>query len=179
VDLKTTLETMMPTAFSGSADFGRMTAEQVEIKHAMQKASMKVTEVGTEASAAGCAGGSRGLSRPKQVICDREFLFFILDERNDMVLFAARVNDPTAVKGDKAPAAEEDIEPETFKEEVIYVEDTDEADKAPAAEEDIESGTFKEEVIYVEDTDEADKALEAQEEMEAGTSEKWAICIED
>jgi hypothetical protein len=138
----------MPTAFSSSADFGRMTAETVQISEAIQKASLKVTEVGTEAAAAGCAGGTRGISRPKQVICDREFLFFILDEMNDMVLFAARVNNPTAVQDDKAPAAEEEMAPGTCPEPVIVIED---ADSAPAAEEHQVSGTSKAQAICIDD----------------------------
>ena len=123
VDLKTTLEKMMPTAFSSSADFGRMTEEPVQIGQAPHKVALKVTEAGTEAAAAGGAGGSRGLCRLEQVICDREFLFLILDKMNDMVLFAARVNNPTAVSDDKAPAAEAEMAPGTSKEQAIYIED--------------------------------------------------------
>jgi serine protease inhibitor len=123
VDLKDTLAKMMPTAFSGSADFGRMTDEPVQIGQAPHKVTLKVTEAGTEGAAAGGAGASRGMSRPKQVICDREFLFLILDERNDMPLFAARVNKPTAVTDDKAPAAEAERAPETCKDHAICIND--------------------------------------------------------
>jgi serpin B len=148
VDLKSALENLMPTAFSSSADFGRMTAKTVQISEAIQKASLKVTEVGTEAAAAGCAGATRSISRPKQVICDREFLFFILDEMNDMVLFAARVNNPTAVQDDKAPAAEEEMASGTYPEQVIIIEDVD---SASAAEEHQVSGTSKEQAICIDD----------------------------
>jgi hypothetical protein len=40
VDLKSAFENLMPTVFSSSADFGRMTAETVQISEAMQKASL-------------------------------------------------------------------------------------------------------------------------------------------
>ena len=148
VDLKTTLEKMMPTAFSGSADFGRMTQEPVQIGQAPHKATLKVTEAGTEAAAAGGAGASRGISRPKQVICDREFLFLILDEQNDMVLFAARVNNPTAVTDDKAPAAEAKMAPGTCREQAICLDD---AVSAPAAEEHQACGESREQPICIDD----------------------------
>jgi hypothetical protein len=40
-----------------------------------------------------------------------------------MVLFAARVNNPTAVNDDKAPAAKAEMAPGTCKEQAICIED--------------------------------------------------------
>ncbi len=107
-----------------------------------------MTEVGTEVAAAGCAGTTRSISSPKQVICDREFLFFILEEMNDMVLFAARVNNPTAVQDDKAPAAEEEMVSGTCPEHAINIEDVD---SAPAAEEHQAPGMCREQAVCIED----------------------------
>jgi hypothetical protein len=65
-----------------------------------------------------------------------------------MVLFAARVNNPTAVTDDKAPAAEAKMAPGTCREQAICLDD---AVSAPAAEEHQACGESREQPICIDD----------------------------
>lgn len=91
----------MPSAFdSKTAEFAGMADLNVpiwidEVAHATK---VKVDEKGTEAAAATSAGMSAGAApepaTPPEIICDRPYLFAIVDEESGAMLFLGVVNDP-------------------------------------------------------------------------------------
>ncbi len=106
IDLEPHLQDMgMELAFDDKqADFSALYEPtfdgRVYISHAVHRAVIKVDETGTEAAAAtavvGAMVGSAGgpAPQPKKLYIDRPFLFAIVDERTDTVLFIGRVADP-------------------------------------------------------------------------------------
>jgi serpin B len=88
----------MPIAFTGRADFSRMTMQEpLEIVDVAHQAFITVDEKGTEAAAA-IAMWSLGMLaplRPVELHIDRPFLFLIQDDETGAVLFMGRVSDPT------------------------------------------------------------------------------------
>jgi serine protease inhibitor len=96
--LKKPLATMgMPRAFdqdlaqfSGMADLG----VPIYIGDVMHKTKVKVDEKGTEAAAATVVEMLAG-SAPARIVCDRPYLFAIVDQRTGVMLFLGVVEDPT------------------------------------------------------------------------------------
>ncbi|PZS12339.1 MAG: hypothetical protein DLM57_19195 [Pseudonocardiales bacterium] len=97
--LDDTLKAMgMPRAFTGSADFSRLSPVPMKVQSVVQRDVLRVGEQGTEAAAA------TGISmkyvsgttiRGLQLTIDHPFLFLVRDTRTGAVLFAAQVQDPT------------------------------------------------------------------------------------
>ena len=92
----------MEIAFSESgADFSGLTPGRgAHIQQVVHQAVIDVDEAGTEASAATAviiAGSGAGVYLPPAaIVLDRPFFFFISDLQTKALLFAGRVNDPTA-----------------------------------------------------------------------------------
>ena len=93
----------MATAFSDKADFSGMnTAEQLFIAAVIHQANITVDEEGTEAAAA-TAVAMAGTSAPAPeetvvLTIDRPFTFWLHDTANQTILFAGRINDPSATR---------------------------------------------------------------------------------
>jgi serpin B len=80
------------------ADFSGMTgSKDCFVGAVVQKASIEVNEVGSEAAAATSTGIELNIFVPPKTPfhCDRPFLFVIKDDLSGMVLFTGRVVDPT------------------------------------------------------------------------------------
>ncbi|XXY44938.1 serpin family protein [Sorangium sp. So ce269] len=97
----------MEVAFTDEADFSGILRPEngsLLLQDVIHKAVIDVDEEGTKAAAAtavvvGTVSGSGGGSEPIEVatiVLDRPFFFFINDETTGAILFAGRVNDPTA-----------------------------------------------------------------------------------
>ncbi|WP_437989673.1 serpin family protein [Sorangium sp. So ce145] len=91
----------MGAAFGPSADFsGLIPGGGVQIQDVIHKAVIDVDEAGTEAAAATAvliaATGAGFFPEPAEIVLDRPFFFFISDLPTGALLFAGRVNDPTA-----------------------------------------------------------------------------------
>lgn len=104
LELKDTLSSMgMARAFSRDAEFGAMCQEPLMISKVIHQAWVKVAEEGTEAAAATTITMAPTSARipvapPKQFIVERPFLFFIMDDRTNGVLFAGKVMQPEEAK---------------------------------------------------------------------------------
>ncbi|WP_438019821.1 serpin family protein [Sorangium sp. So ce315] len=100
--LKETLSHLgMAIAFGTDADFtGILEGELLWIHDVIHAARIDVDEAGTEA--AGSTGvilnstGTGVPALPAAIVLDRPFFFFIRDASTQAILFAGRVNDPTA-----------------------------------------------------------------------------------
>ena len=104
-DLKSTLEQMgMPLAFSPSADFSGIDGFQdLFISDVVHKADIQVTESGTTAAAATAViiGTTTGIitipnSQIVSFTADHPFIFMIVENTTNTVLFMGRVSDPLA-----------------------------------------------------------------------------------
>jgi len=87
----------MPSAFSGTADFSRMTgAKDLFISNVFHKAYVGVDEEGTEAAAATAVVMTLTAAPldPLQLTVDRPFLFLIRDHQTDTILFLGQVTQP-------------------------------------------------------------------------------------
>ncbi|CAN91721.1 Alpha-1-antitrypsin-like protein CM55-MS precursor [Sorangium cellulosum So ce56] len=91
----------MEVAFGDEADFtGIVAGMKLWIHEVIHAARIDVDEAGTEA--AGSTGvilnssGSGLPAAPAAIVLDRPFFFFIRDASTQAILFAGRVNDPTA-----------------------------------------------------------------------------------
>lgn len=97
--LEEALETLgMVDSFQvGSADFtGITTYEELFLSSVTHEGFVTVDEAGTEAAAATAVAGSAG-STPEhaELTLDRPFLYFVLDDPTESVLFVGRVLDPS------------------------------------------------------------------------------------
>jgi serpin B len=93
----------MPTAFEppvgdSGADFTGMTEDRIlYIQDALHQAFVSVDEKGTEAAAATAViAGVTSAPPPAEMIVDRPFLFFILQNSTGEMLFAGQVVDPAS-----------------------------------------------------------------------------------
>jgi serine protease inhibitor len=82
--------------FSGMADLG----VPIYISEIVHKTKVKVDEKGTEAAAATVVemtpgSAAVGFNMPPEIICDRPYLFAIIDEGSGAMLFLGAVGDPT------------------------------------------------------------------------------------
>lgn len=102
--LENTLAAMgMARAFSDDAEFGALSKESLKIAKVIHQAWVKVAEEGTEAAAATAVtmmptGALLPPTEPKLFLVVRPFLFFIIDDKTNGVLFAGRVMQPEAAK---------------------------------------------------------------------------------
>ena len=103
LDLNKTLQGLgMKTPFSNFADFsGIDTEEALKIENVVHKTALKMDEVSTKAAAATAIGMARitsiGMPDPvNEFRADRPFMVLIRDNQTGLVLFAGRINDPTA-----------------------------------------------------------------------------------
>ena len=103
LDLGKTLQGLgMTTPFSNQADFsGIDTEEALKIENVVHKTALKMDEVSTKAAAATAIGMARitsiGMPDPvNEFRADRPFIVLIRDNQTGLVLFAGRINDPTA-----------------------------------------------------------------------------------
>ncbi|XP_067006406.2 leukocyte elastase inhibitor [Anabrus simplex] len=78
------------------ADFSGMTDDAIYVNKVLQKAFIEVNEEGTEAASATAAGGiAISLPPPPKVFkADHPFMFMIVDEPADTILFMGRVLQP-------------------------------------------------------------------------------------
>jgi serpin B len=90
----------MANAFSNSADFSGMTGKSnLAISKVIHKAFVEVNEEGTEAAAATGIGMIATSVEPEPPIVfkvDRPFVFLIIDNSTDSILFLGRVENPKA-----------------------------------------------------------------------------------
>lgn len=94
----------MPTAFSADADLSGMDGTQyLFIRDAVHKATIKVNEAGTKATAATVAVVAlKGGGEPRRYPvfrADHPFLFLITDRESGMIFFMGRVADPSTEGG--------------------------------------------------------------------------------
>lgn len=89
-------------AFDVSADFSKMSTEgDLFISDVVHKAFIEIDESGTEAAAATAVVMSLESTSvtpapiPKQFIADHPFVFFIVDNETEAILFMGRIMDPT------------------------------------------------------------------------------------
>jgi serpin B len=89
----------MPLAFTKSADFTGMTADEpLRIAAVVHEGFIAVDEAGTEAAAATAVVVERtSLERARDLVVDRPFLYVIHDRPTRTPLFIGRVLDPTDV----------------------------------------------------------------------------------
>ena len=92
----------MREAFGQGADFSKMTTQNdIYISSAIHKAFIKIDEKGTEAAAATAivmsteSVGPSQAPRPKEFKANRPFLFYIIDNETQAVLFMGRMMDPS------------------------------------------------------------------------------------
>ncbi len=90
----------MPRAFDPrSAQFGGIatgTLEPIYIDDVLHMTKVKVDETGTEAAAVTVGSlAAKGVPEFKEIVCDRPYLFAIVDEPSGAILFLGVVNDPT------------------------------------------------------------------------------------
>jgi serine protease inhibitor len=92
----------METAFSGRADFTRLTPlDGVCIHFVKQNTFVEVNEEGTEAAAVTTVG--MGVtSAPMPIVVDRPFLFVIRERHSGTILFTGAIGDPLATQSAKA-----------------------------------------------------------------------------
>jgi serpin B len=97
----------MRIAFSGSADFTRLTPvarhDAVCIHFVKQNSFVEVNEQGTEAAAVTTVGIGIVSARP-MFVADRPFLFAIRERLSGTILFIGAIGDPTAEESEKAEA---------------------------------------------------------------------------
>jgi serpin B len=88
----------MSQAFSNSADFDNLSPRALKLAFVVHDAQVKVTEEGTEASAASGGGFAPTAVVPPTttIVFDHPFLFLVRDNTTGMVLFEAQVTDPLA-----------------------------------------------------------------------------------
>lgn len=91
----------MEIAFDPGADFSGITGNRgIYIDDVIHQAFIGVDEAGTEAAAATAvvlaSAGVGIFHEPAAIVLDRPFFFFISDGPTGALLFAGRVNDPTA-----------------------------------------------------------------------------------
>ncbi|XYI03683.1 serpin family protein [Sorangium sp. So ce1128] len=94
----------MAIALSPDADFsGLIPHDGAHIKDVIHQAVIDVDEAGTDAAAETAAiiatSGAGTFFPPAAIVLDRPFFFFISDLPTGALLFAGRVNDPTAHRG--------------------------------------------------------------------------------
>jgi serpin B len=100
--LKATLIKMgMGVAFGESADFsGMLAGGDIHIQDVIHQAVIDVDEAGTKAAAATAvifgSSGTGEFPEPATIVLDHPFYFYITDLPSGAVLFAGRLNDPTA-----------------------------------------------------------------------------------
>lgn len=83
-------------AFQRDADFSGISSDPLFVERIVQKASVKVDEVGTTATAAAAALFTKGERRGNfEMILDRPFFFAICDRETQSILFLGVVQDPT------------------------------------------------------------------------------------
>ena len=96
VDLETILGGMgMPTAFSDQADFSSLSPVPLKLQAAVQRAYLRVDEIGTTGAAVtglGVQATSAPVSVP--ITLDHPFLFLVRDTRTGAILFSAEVENP-------------------------------------------------------------------------------------
>lgn len=87
----------MPTAFSGNADFSKMTGKKdLFIDSVIHKAFIEVNENGSEATAATAVNMALKASLPRKVfVADHPFVFLIQSKDTGNILFLGKVVDPT------------------------------------------------------------------------------------
>eukprot|EP00745_Piridium_sociabile_P030350 TRINITY_DN50310_c0_g1_i1.p1 TRINITY_DN50310_c0_g1~~TRINITY_DN50310_c0_g1_i1.p1 ORF type:complete len:140 (-),score=32.75 TRINITY_DN50310_c0_g1_i1:38-421(-) len=89
----------MKQAFSEKADFSGMINEPEDllISQVFHKAVVEVNEEGSEAAAATAVVMLCSYQIPMRFVADRPFVFFIVDNRADVILFSGRLVSPPAV----------------------------------------------------------------------------------
>ena len=88
----------MVDAFTGSADFSRMTEQAIFITDVIHEAYVKVNEEGTEAAAVtGVVMGEASMPPSAVFEADRPFVFQIRDNLTGSILFMGHVADPSVV----------------------------------------------------------------------------------
>ncbi|XP_049854746.1 serpin B4-like [Schistocerca gregaria] len=92
----------MTSMFSDAANFSEIAKEKLKVDQVLHKAFIEVNEEGTEAAAAtaviiGAVTTSLQPTPPPPIIfkANHPFLFYILDQKTKVVLFAGRVSDPS------------------------------------------------------------------------------------
>lgn len=86
----------MPTAFTGNANFSGISDLSIHISKVLHKTYIKVDEEGTEAAAATSVEMEYTSSIPSEPIkINRSFLFAIVEEDTNSILFIGRVADPS------------------------------------------------------------------------------------
>ncbi|KAM9703424.1 alpha-1-antitrypsin homolog [Menidia menidia] len=96
--LDDTLKEMgMTMAFGNSADFSGIYDEaKIKVSKASHKATLSVTEMGTEASATSFVE-LYFYSMPSKITVDRPFLVLILENPSGNILFMGKIHNPTAM----------------------------------------------------------------------------------
>jgi len=83
----------MSIAYSGGADFSRMSPRSPFLSRTAHKTYIRVDEKGTEA--AGVTGAVMRESMPAEFRVDRPFVFGVVETETGAIIFAGAVNDPT------------------------------------------------------------------------------------
>ena len=87
----------MKDAFTGSADFSDMVSVSLAVTDVVQRATLDVTDWGTEAAAAtGIAMAASARPASMTLAIEHPFLFLIRDTKNGTILFEAMVTNPEA-----------------------------------------------------------------------------------
>jgi serpin B len=94
--IPTFMDLGLTSAFGGGADFSGISTPSLAISTIEHQAFIKVTEAGTEATAATAVGSSPPSTIPNYFFIDRPFLFLIRDLETGAILFLGRVLDPSA-----------------------------------------------------------------------------------
>ena len=91
----------MKEAFAQGADFSKMTpSNDLWISSVVHKAFIEIDEEGTEAAAATAvimtieSVGPHDPPKPKEFIADHPFLFYIIDDETQAILFMGRIMEP-------------------------------------------------------------------------------------
>lgn len=115
-NLRSTFRKMgLKEPFMDAAAFDNISPQNLRLTNVFHQAFIIVSEAGTEAAAAtGIVGGVKGLKpKPAFFNANQPFIFFIKDNKTDMILFMGRMTKP---ESSKAVTYTTDIQPVRFPE---------------------------------------------------------------
>jgi serpin B len=96
IDLESLLKSMdLNIIFTSEADFSGITGQKgVPLDQALHKTSIRVDEKGTDVLV-GMKPAEHGKGKnPYEMVADRPFVFMILDQKTDSILFIGRLSLP-------------------------------------------------------------------------------------
>ena len=87
----------MGKSFQGDAEFTKLIDEDIRlfISMVLHQSFLEVNEEGSEAAAATVIGIETTSTKPRQLVIDKPFIFFIRERNSNTILFEGKLMDPT------------------------------------------------------------------------------------